>query len=322
MTKSPRRLHFGLVVVGLELLVVVLAPRLLPDPNTIVDPRGAGLLPPLSRVFVVSLQDGTSFAGSEVTRRPGVLTIQRGKNREEIPEQLVVSVKPRWYLLGSDTLGRDVAARLVKAGQISLSVGVLSLALAVILGTLVGLAAGLGPRWLDRLLSAFVDASLALPLLFVLLAVSAFLRPSLGTVVLMLGFFSWMGVARLVRGQALLCRQQPWFLAARGLGLRPLRLAFVHVFPHVLTPLTTDATLRLGDLILLEAALSFLGFGVPPPIPSWGSMAAEGFEVWRLAFWLPVFPGFAVALSVLAFATIADGLGELGRGDRLEGRTA
>ncbi|MEW5878735.1 MAG: ABC transporter permease [Acidobacteriota bacterium] len=322
MSKAPRRLRFGLTVVALELAVVVLGPLWLPDPNAIVDPRGAGLLPPLSRVLVVSLQDDTSLAGSEIARTPDGLLLRRGSSWEKVPENLVVSVKPRWYLLGSDALGRDVAARLVKAGQISLSVGVLSLALAVTLGTLVGMAAGLGPRFLDRVLMAFVDAALALPLLFVLLAASAFLRPSLGTVVLMLGFFSWMGVARLVRGQALLCREQPWFLAAKGLGLKPLRLAFVHVFPHVLTPLTTDATLRLGDLILLEAALSFLGFGVPPPIPSWGSMAAEGFEVWRLAFWLPVFPGFAVALSVLAFATIADGLGELARGERLEGSPA
>lgn len=322
MKKSPRRLRFGVALVGLELSLVLLAPRLLPDPNTIVDPRGAGLLPPLSRVFEVSLQDGTSFAGTNLSRREGVLALQRGSSWEEIPEKLVVSVKPKWYLLGSDALGRDVAARLVKAGQISLSVGVSSLALAVTLGTLVGMVAGLGPRWLDRLLMALVDAALALPLLFVLLAASAFLRPSLGTVVLMLGFFSWMGVARLVRGQALFCRQQPWFLAAKGLGLTPSRLALVHVFPHVLTPLATDATLRLGDLILLEAALSFLGFGVPPPIPSWGSMAAEGFEVWRLAFWLPVFPGLAVALSVLAFATMADGLAELGRGERIEGSAA
>lgn len=320
MRGSPRRLRFGLAVVGLELAVVVLTPHLLPDPNAIIDPRGAGLLPPLSRVFVVRLQDGTSMAGSDLTRRLGVLAIRRGTSWVEVPEHLVVSVETRWYLLGSDTLGRDVAARMVKAGQISLWVGVLSLALAVTLGTIVGMAAGLGPRWLDRLLMSLVDASLALPLLFVLLAVSSFLRPSLGTVVLLLGFFSWMGVARLVRGQALLCREQPWFLAAKGLGLKPLRLALVHVLPHVVTPLTTDATLRLGDLILLEAALSFLGFGVPPPIPSWGSMAAEGFEVWHLAFWLPFFPGFAVAFSVLAFATVADGLGELGRGDRFGGR--
>ncbi len=322
MKGGPRRLRFGLALVGFELTLVVLAPLVLPNPHAIVDPRGAGLLPPFSRVFVVTLQDGTSFAGLELSRKGEVLALRRGSSWEQVPEKLVVSVKPQWYLLGSDTLGRDVAARLVKAGQISLSVGVSSLALAVTLGTLWGMAAVLGPRWLDRLLMALVDAALALPLLFVLLAVSAFVRPSLGTVVLMLGFFSWMGVARLVRGQALLCREKPWFLAAQGLGLKPLRLALVHVLPHLVTPLATDATLRLGDLILLEAALSFLGFGVPPPIPSWGSMAAEGFEVWRLAFWLPVFPGLAIALSVFAFATVADGLGELGRGERIAGEAA
>lgn len=309
----------GVAVVGWELCLAAVGPVLLPDPTTIVDPRGAGLLPPLSRVWVVTLSDGTSLAASAMERRREGLVLHRGGARDLVPETLVVSVHPRWYMLGSDALGRDVAARLVKACQISLSVGILSLALAVSLGTLVGMAAGFGPRWLDRALMALVDTALALPLLFVLLAAGAFLRPSLPTVVLMLGLFSWMGVARLVRGQTLRVREQPWFLAAKGLGMKPLRLALVHALPHVLTPLTTDATLRLGDLILLEASLSFLGFGVPPPIPSWGSMAAEGFEVWRLDFWLPALPGLSVALTVLAFTMIADGFQALARGERLEG---
>lgn len=319
MTGWPRRLRLGLAVVGCELGLAVFAPLVLPDPTAIVDPRGAGLLPPLSRVWIVTARDGTVLAAGSIERSPEGLVLLRGGARQLLPETQVVAVAPRWYILGSDTLGRDVAARLVKASQISLSVGFVSLALAVTLGTLVGMAAALGPRWLDRGLMAFVDTALALPLLFVLLAASAFLRPSLPTVVLMLGLFSWMGVARLVRGQTLVAREQSWFLAAKGLGMRPLRLASVHLLPHVLTPLTTDATLRLGDLILLEASLSFLGFGVPPPIPSWGSMAAEGFEVWRLGLWLPVLPGLSVALSVLAFAMIADGLQALARGERLAG---
>ncbi|MCS7182324.1 MAG: ABC transporter permease [Thermoanaerobaculum sp.] len=291
------------------------APFLLPDPNQIQDPRGASLLPPLSRVWIVSLADGTSWAGSEVRRQEGKLFVYRGRSWEGAEETAVVSVQPQWYLLGSDTLGRDVASRLVAAGRISLAVGLLALGLAVTWGTGVGLAAGLGPPWLDRLLMALVDAALAVPVLFVLLAASAFLRPSLATVVFMLALFSWMGVARLVRGQALVAREQPWFLAARGLGLPPLTVATVHLLPHTLTPLTADAALRLADLILLEAALSFLGFGVPPPVPSWGNMAAEGFEVWRLAWWLPLLPGLAITVTVLAFALIADGLGEMARGD-------
>lgn len=322
MTRWPRRLAWGVALIAGELGLAALGPLFLPDPTAILDPRGAGLLPPLSRVWVVTLRDGTALAASALERGQEGLVLVRGGVRELVPEASMVSVQPRWYLLGSDALGRDVAARLIKASQISLAVGVLSLVLALTLGTLVGLAAGFGPGWLDRALMAFVDTALALPLLFVLLAVSAFLSPSLPTVVLMLGLFSWMGVARLVRGQTLLLREQPWFLAAKGLGVKPLRLALVHVLPHILTPLTTDATLRLGDLILLEASLSFLGFGVPPPIPSWGSMAAEGFEVWRSSFWLPVLPGLSVAATVLAFAMVADGLQALARGERVWVETA
>jgi len=311
----PRRLRFGLALLAAGFVAAVAGPVFLPDPNAILDPRGAGLLPPLARVFVVQLADGTLLAGEAVHRSGDKLMLWRAGTWQELRLAEVQGVTRRLFVAGTDGLGRDVAARLVAAGRISLAIGFLALALAVLLGTVVGLLAGLGPGPLDRALMAVVDAALAIPLLFVLLAVSAFLGQQTTTVVLLLGFSSWMGVARLVRGLTLQVRQQPWFLAAKGLGLPPWRLAVVHVLPHLATPLLQDATLRLGDLILLEASLSFLGFGVPPPVPSWGSMAAEGFEVWRLAWWLPILPGMAVALVVLAFALVAEGLGELARGE-------
>lgn len=313
--RLPRRLRLGIGVLLCGLAAVSVGPLLLPDPQAILDPRGAGLLPPLARVFVIKLADGTVLAGKALRRSGDKVLLWRAESWLELPSSQVRELGQRVFLAGSDALGRDVAARLASAGRISLAVGFLSLALAVLLGTLVGLVSGLGPSLLDRALMALVDATLALPLLFVLLAASAFLRPQTATVVLLLGLSSWMGVARLVRGQTLAVRERPWFLAAQGLGLPPWRLAAFHVLPHVATPLLQDATLRLGDLILLEASLSFLGFGVPPPVPSWGNMAAEGFEVWRLAWWLPILPGLAVALVVLAFALVAEGLGELARGE-------
>lgn len=312
----PRRLKWGLALLGLEATVALLGPLFFPDPALILDPPGASLQPPLSQVVVVQLDDGTLVAGRALVATPEGLQLQRGQMGRALSREQVRRTGRRFFLLGSDSLGRDVASRLLAAGRVSLGVGLLALLLALILGTGVGLLAGLGPRWLDRILMALVDAFLAVPLLFLLLALAAFLRPSLGAVVLFLGASTWMGVARLVRGQTLQAREQPWFLAARALGVGPLRLALVHLLPHLATPLVQDATLRLGDLILLEAALSFLGFGVPPPAPSWGNMAAEGFEVWRLAWWLPILPGLAVAATVLAFALVADGLGELSRGQR------
>ncbi|MGQ9834927.1 MAG: ABC transporter permease [Thermoanaerobaculaceae bacterium] len=312
----PRRLRFGFGLLSVFLVSALVMPWLLPDPQEILDPREAGLLPPFSRVFVVSMQDGTTLAASQMATRDGELQIFRAGAWQTLEPSRVARVGSRFFFLGTDSLGRDVAARLATAGRTSLAVGFLALGLALVLGVGLGLMAGLGPPWLEQALMAFVDAALALPVLFVLLAAGAFLRPSLLSVVLFLGATFWMGVARLTRGQVLQIREQPWFAAAKGLGLQPLRLGLVHVLPNLATPVAQDATLRLGDLILVEASLSFLGFGVPPPIPSWGNMAAEGFEVWRLAWWLPIFPGLAVAATVLAFALIADGIGELARGQR------
>lgn len=310
----PRRLRFGFGLLLAFLVSALVMPWLLPDPQEILDPRQAGLLPPFASVFVVSMQDGTTLAASQMVTRDGELQIFRLGAWQTVEASRVARVGKRFFLLGTDSLGRDVAARLAAAGQTSLAVGFLALGLALVLGVGLGLMAGLGPSWLEQALMAFVDAALALPVLFVLLAFGAFIRPSLFSVVLFLGATFWMGVARLTRGQVLQIREQPWFAAAKGLGLHPLRLGLVHILPNLATPVAQDATLRLGDLILVEASLSFLGFGVPPPIPSWGNMAAEGFEVWRLAWWLPIFPGLAVAATVLAFALIADGIGELARG--------
>lgn len=310
----PRRLRFGFGLLLAFLVSALVMPWLLPDPQEILDPRQVGLLPPFASVFVVSMQDGTTLAASQMVTRDGELQIFRLGAWQTLEPSRVARVGKRFFLLGTDSLGRDVAARLATAGQTSLAVGFLALGLALVLGVGLGLMAGLGPPWLEQALMAFVDAALALPVLFVLLAFGAFLRPSLLSVVLFLGATFWMGVARLTRGQVLQIREQPWFAAAKGLGLHPLRLGLVHILPNLAAPVAQDATLRLGDLILIEASLSFLGFGVPPPIPSWGNMAAEGFEVWRLAWWLPIFPGLAVAATVLAFALIADGIGELARG--------
>lgn len=315
MKSLPKRLKVGLSLLLLEAVAALVGPWLLPDPKQILDPRGAALLPPASVVYLLQLADGTLLAGTALHPSPEGFELLRAGRWEKVARQEVQRVGKRFFLLGSDALGRDVAARLTAAGRVSLAVGFLALLLSLLLGSALGLVAGLGPGWADRALMALVDAALAVPLLFLLLAVSAFLRPQTATVVLLLGLTSWMGVARLVRGQTLQARQQPWFLAAKALGVKPLPLALQHLLPHLATPLAQDATLRLGDLILLEAALSFLGFGVPPPMPSWGNMAAEGFEVWRLAWWVPLLPGLAVAATVLAFALVADGLGEMSRGE-------
>jgi len=167
----------------------------------------------------------------------------------------------------------------------------------------------------DAVLMRLVDALLAVPMLFLLLFLAALFRPSLAILVLFLGFSSWMGVARLVRGQVLSLKERDFVLAARALGASPWRIAFRHLLPNALTPLAQDAALRLGDIILVEASLSFLGLGVQPPAASWGTMVAEGQEVLANAWWLTLLPTALVAATVIAAALAADGLQELARSE-------
>jgi peptide/nickel transport system permease protein len=301
------------VVLGILSAACIGGPWLANDPTTIVEPAQAGLLPPGSSRWVVELRDGSRTAADTAQRtQAGWVLSGRGEPRT-IPTGAVVKVQRQIFWLGTDSLGRDVLARLLWGGRVSLAVGLVALLVAVVVGTSLGLLAGWRGGLVDGALMRLADALLATPALFLLLMVAAIFRPSLTLLVLMLGGLSWMGVARLVRGQVLSLKEREFVLAARGIGASPLRIAVVHLLPNTLTPLSQDAALRLGDLILAEASLSFLGFGVAPPLPSWGGMVAEGGEVLGTAWWLIVMPGVAVTAVVIAAALLADGLGEVAR---------
>lgn len=211
-------------------------------------------------------------------------------------------------LLGTDALGRDLAARLLHGARTSLGVGLGSVATAVLLGGLVGLAAGLGPRWLDRLLMTATDLLLSFPrLLLALLAVSL-TEPSLLTVTLIIGLTGWMGTARLLRSEVLSLREREFVLAARGLGLGPVAVAVRHVLPHTASLLLVTAALRLGNAVLLEAFLSYLGLGAQEPAVSWGAMIEHGRRHMLDAWWLTALPGLAITWTVVGVNLLADGL--------------
>lgn len=212
------------------------------------------------------------------------------------------------HLLGTDLLGRDVLGRLLHGGRISLLVGWSTMVLATLLGTLVGLAAGLGPRWLQRLLTSLIDLFLAFPGIYLVLLLVAVSRPSLGLLIVVLSISSWMDVARLVRIEAMALRDREFVAAARGLGLGGWRVATGHVLPNLLPTVLIAAALRVGQAILLESFLSFLGLGPQPPLVTWGAMIAQGRANLLDGWWLTVFPGVAIAMTVLAYNLIADGL--------------
>jgi len=210
--------------------------------------------------------------------------------------------------LGTDALGRDVLSRLLYGARTSLAVGLGSVAAALLLGGAVGLAAGLGPRWLDRLLMALTDLLLAFPRLLLALLIVLLCEPSLLTVTLVIGLTGWMGPARLIRAEVLSLREREYVLAARALGLGPVTVALRHVLPHAVPVILVTGALRLGNAILLEAFLSYLGLGAQEPVVSWGAMIEHGRRHMLDAWWLTALPGLAVTWTVVGVNRLGDGL--------------
>ena len=214
------------------------------------------------------------------------------------------------HWMGTDVQGRDVWARLVYGARVSLAVGLVSQAIALVLGVALGLVAGFYGRWVDDLVMRLADVTLAFPTLLLLIAMVAALQPSLGVVLLVIGLVGWAGMARLVRGQVLVVRQLEYVQAVRALGGRDRRVMLRHVLPNVIAPVVIAATLGVAGAIMAEAALSFLGLGVQPPTPSWGAMIADGRDLSQLrrSPWTSVFPGIAIGLAVLGFNLLGDAL--------------
>jgi peptide/nickel transport system permease protein len=215
------------------------------------------------------------------------------------------------HLLGTDNLGRDILTRLMYGARVSLLVGVISVGIATLLGVAMGLVAGYFGGWADDLIMRFSDAMYAFPALLLILAIAAALGPSIGNAMLAIGVVAAPAYARLLRGQVLSLRELDFVTAARALGVGHLRIMLRHILPNGLAPIIVAGSLSVSDAILTEATLSFLGVGVPPPTPSWGSMLQVGFQYISQAPWLSVYPGMAIFVVVLGFNVFGDGLRSL-----------
>jgi peptide/nickel transport system permease protein len=236
--------------------------------------------------------------------------------RTRLQPPLSVGPDGAFHLLGTDRFGRDLFVRMMLAGRISLLVGVLGSVIAAAIGTAIGAAAGWWGGLADRAAMLVSDALLSVPRLVLLLVCAALWSPSAATVVAVLAATGWMGVARLVRGEVQGARGQPYTTAAAALGASPARVLWRHVLPNAVGPAIVATTLGVGNAILLESGLSFLGLGIQPPAPSWGNMIAGGRDLIVTAPWVAVAPGLALVLTVLACTLLGDALRDRLAGER------
>lgn len=227
---------------------------------------------------------------------------------DEINTTNILVEPTRQHLLGTDILGRDVLSRIIYGSGVSLSVGFVAVSISTLIGLVLGAVSGYYSGIVDRIIMRFVDIMLCFPSFFLILAVIAFVGPSIWNIMVVIGITSWMGVTRLVRAEFLSIRERDYVQAAIAQGASDFRIIFLHILPNAMAPVLVAATLGVASAVLIESGLSFLGIGVQPPDPSWGNMLTEGKDNIEIAWWLSLFPGLAILITVMGYNLLGEGI--------------
>ena len=223
----------------------------------------------------------------------------------------VLTAPSREHIFGTDRLGRDIFSRIVYGARVSLAIGFIAVGIASLIGVLIGAIAGYYGGITDYLLMRFVDIMLCFPVIFLILAVISLLEPSIINIMVIIGATGWMGIARLVRAEVLTLKERDFVAAAKVMGAKGSRIILRHLIPNAIGPVLVSATLGIGGAILTESALSFLGIGVQPPRPSWGNILMDGRSTLGVAWWLTVFPGVFILVTVLSYNILGEALRDI-----------
>jgi peptide/nickel transport system permease protein len=224
----------------------------------------------------------------------------------DLLQSLAAPSSSHWF--GTDDRGRDVLSRMIHGARISLSVGFVAVGIALVIGIFLGALAGYFGGWVDHVISRAIEIMLTIPTFFLIIAIIAFLPPSIYNIMAVIGLTGWTGVARFVRAEFLKLRQVDFVLASKALGASHFRVIFLHMLPNAMAPVLVSAVFGIAGAILTESSLSFLGFGVPPPTPSWGDILSQSRDYIEFAWWLTTFPGLAIFFSITAYNLVGEGL--------------
>lgn len=234
------------------------------------------------------------------------LISQKGYDEINLNEVLLPPSSKHWF--GTDALGRDVFTRVIYGGRISLFVGFVSEGIAIILGIIIGSISGYFGGKIDSFIMRITDVMLCIPTFFLIISATAYVEPSIWNIMIIIGLTGWMSIARLVRGEFLSLREREFVLYEKAIGNKSFVIMFRHILPNAINPVIVSAAFGIAGAILTETALSFLGLGVQPPTPSWGNILTSGKDVLEIAWWLSLFPGLFILLSVLCYNLIGEGL--------------